>query len=177
VKIPSSVEIIGKGCFSRCKSLCEMTFETGCEAREIGDWAFQESNVKKIEIPEKCEILNGSSLVGIESVTICRGNSFFILENNVMYSKDGKRLIRYFGGGNEFTIKKNVEIIGKECFSHCESLCEVRFETGCKVREIGRSAFCRSGLKSVKIPSSVEILGKSCFYWCKSLCVITFESG
>jgi hypothetical protein len=72
-------------------------------------------------------------------------------------------------------------VIGKGCFYWCKSLCEVTFEGGSKLKEIGESAFPSTAIKSIQLPTNVEVnhlvIGKGCFYWCKSLCDVTFEPG
>jgi hypothetical protein len=53
-----------------------------------------------------------------------------------------------------------VEMLGKSCFSGCESLSTVTFESGSQLSSIAQSAFsfC-SSLSSIFVPSSVEMLG------------------
>jgi hypothetical protein len=79
VMIPADVCEIGTKCFYSCKSLCEVTFETGSKLKEIGNKAFYRTNLAKIEIPSKCEVLTGGSLMGVKSVTISRENPFFAI--------------------------------------------------------------------------------------------------
>jgi hypothetical protein len=74
-------------------------------------------------------------------------------------------------------IPSNVEKIGEWCFSRCESLSEMIFESGSKLKDIGNSAFSDSGIKSIRIPSNVEKIGKCCFSRCESLSEMIFESG
>jgi hypothetical protein len=45
------------------------------------------------------------------------------------------------------------------------------------LERIEESAFSKSGLKSILIPSSVVVLGKESFYSCESLGSVTFENG
>jgi hypothetical protein len=62
-------------------------------------------------------------------------------------------------------IPSSVEKLGKWCFSRCESLSTVTFESSSKFSSIEQSAFgdC-SSLSSICIPSSVEKLDKDVFY-------------
>jgi hypothetical protein len=70
-----------------------------------------------------------------------------------------------------------VKDIGPECFCNCNDLCEVTFESGCKLESIGNYAFTLSGLRQIQIPSGVKNIGFGCFLGCKSLEEVTFESG
>ena len=57
----------------------------------------------------------------------------------------------------------NVNTIGKDAFSKCESLKSVTIKEG--VKSIGETAFYQcTSLESLKIPSSVEKLGDAVFY-------------
>jgi hypothetical protein len=75
------------------------------------------------------------------------------------------------------SIPRNVEILGSGCFSYCESLSSITFESNSRLTQIESKAFSSSSLQSILIPTNVEILGSKCFYDCKSLSTITFESN
>jgi hypothetical protein len=74
------------------------------------------------------------------------------------------------------SIPNNVEKIEDMCFSYCESLCGVFFQSESKLKEIdhstfGSTSFFRSSvIKSVRIPNNVEKIGNYCFCECISLC-------
>jgi hypothetical protein len=59
------------------------------------------------------------------------------------------------------------------CFSKCNSLTSVTFESNSKLQRIEESAFVGSGLRPIHVPASVEVLCKLCFYCCTSLTSIT----
>jgi hypothetical protein len=44
------------------------------------------------------------------------------------------------------------------------------------LKEIGDSAFSKSGIKSIRIPNNVEKIGNWCFFACESLYEVVFES-
>jgi hypothetical protein len=178
IGIPSNAEVIGEFCFSGCNSLCGVTFEAGSKLKEIGRSAFHATGVDRLEIPAHCEILTGLSLDGLKSVTISKGNKSFILRDDFVMNLSGTALIRYFGGDERIVIKSCVEIISEGCFLHCKPVCEVSFESGSNLKEIGKLAFyCMCAIKSIQIPSNVEVIGEYCFFLCQSLCEVTFESG
>jgi hypothetical protein len=75
-------------------------------------------------------------------------------------------------------IPSSIEAISKFCFSRCENLLRVTFESGCKIATFGESAFSYcSSLQSIFIPSSIEGISKKCFTLCEKLSQLTFESG
>lgn len=58
----------------------------------------------------------------------------------------------------------SVEVIGKDCFYSCESLCSVTFESGSCLRKIRENAFCGSeSLREIEIPAGVELIECECF--------------
>jgi hypothetical protein len=57
VRIPSSVEFIGKYCFADCKYLCVLEFEPGSQLRRVEKCAFSKTGLKKIEFPASAEFI------------------------------------------------------------------------------------------------------------------------
>jgi hypothetical protein len=74
-------------------------------------------------------------------------------------------------------IPLSVEVIGKDCFGECRSLCEIVFQPSCRLMSFGDRAFFHSGLRSVRICRDVEAIGIYCFYGCGVLSQVIFESG
>jgi hypothetical protein len=50
IEIPSNIEMIGDWCFSDCKSLCEITFESISKLKEIGKNAFS-NRLECVKVP------------------------------------------------------------------------------------------------------------------------------
>jgi hypothetical protein len=151
VTIANNVEKIGENCFCKCKSLSEVIFESGSKLKEIGKWAFCESD-KELVFPGFIDVARKRYIV---------------------------KEISGFGkwNGIRVTIANSVEKLGEQCFFQCESLSEVIFESESKLKEIGNWAFCYSGLESIRIPNNIEKLGEYCFWGCNSLSEVIFESG
>jgi hypothetical protein len=66
---------------------------------------------------------------------------------------------------------------GSEEICDLLGLTAVTFESGSRLERIEKSAFLRSGLQSIVIPSSVIVFSESSFSWCKSLESGIFETG
>jgi hypothetical protein len=77
--------------------------------------------------------------------------------------------------GRRFWIASFYEAICERCFSGCKSLASVTFDADTKVSRFEGSAFSKSGLTSIHIPSSVEMTCESCFSECKSLASVTHD--
>jgi Pyruvate/2-oxoacid:ferredoxin oxidoreductase delta subunit len=74
-------------------------------------------------------------------------------------------------------IPHHVQILCSSCFSYCNSLSSISFETESELIRIDSCSFhgC-SSLKSITIPHHVQILCSSCFSDCNSLSSISFET-
>jgi hypothetical protein len=171
------IEVIGDCCFIWNEFVNEIVFEEDSELRKIEGFAFRETKVTKIEIPSKCEVLDGSSFWNnMKTVTISRSNRFLKIAESFVMSRDGKRLIRYLGSEAKVRIRKEIEVIVDGCFATCEFVREVEFEEGSRLQRIGKCAFRETGLRRLSIPSSVEVLGLECFANCQSLYAVSFEN-
>jgi putative transposon-encoded protein len=150
-------------------------FEAPSSLKEIGRVAFYLSAVRSIEIPEKCNVLDGA-LHRMKSVSVSGRNPFFIAEGETIISVDKKKLIHYFGSSSRIVIPKSVEVIGGLCFLYRHSMSEVIFEGNSKLKRIDESAFWWTALKSIRITATVELIGEHCFWWCSSLTEVIFEA-
>jgi hypothetical protein len=101
IRIPPKVEFIGEGCFLDCRSLSEVIFETPSSLREIGRSAFEDSAVGSIEIPEKCNTLEGA-LIGVQSISVSNLNPFFVVDGEMVMTVEKKQLIHDFGSSPRF---------------------------------------------------------------------------
>jgi hypothetical protein len=174
VVVKKEVEVIGEDCFWNRESLREVVFEEESELKEIKDCAFSGTKVANLEIPSKCQILNGLSLNDVKSFTVSKENPFFVIEDSFLKSYDGKRLIWCMGSEYQVVVKKEVEVIGEKCFCYGD-LREVIFEKPSKVQRFERKAFFGCDLRRMVIPASVEVIGEKCFSRCSSLCEVVYE--
>ena len=92
-------------------------------------------------------------------------------EYGVMYSRDGKKLLKvYFSlcGEEEYVVREETEVICDGAFRYCKSLQSVTIPNS--VTKIGDKAFekCVS-LQSITIPNSVKSIGNSAFLFCTHL--------
>ena len=105
-------------------------------------------------------------------------NSQYKVENQVVYSKDGERLVMYNSTKpeNSFIVPNTVSIIDPCAFDNAQRLEYVIISNG--IKEIGEMAFsgCEK-LTSVVIPNSVNEIGSSAFEYCENLNNVSFPSG
>ena len=142
VTVPSGVKAIGESAFYGLGGLASVALPASVTS--IGDQAF-----------DFCG--------GLKSVSVDADNAMFRARDGMLYSKDGKRLIRGVGGIVE--IPPDVKDIGDGAFSGCEGLAAVLIPPS--VTSIGDRAFSGCGaLPSVTIPASVEFIGVGAFENC-----------
>jgi hypothetical protein len=67
--IPRNVEILGSRCFSSCKSLSSIPFESNSYLTRIESYAVYESSLQSIVIPSNVEILGSKCFSDCESLS------------------------------------------------------------------------------------------------------------
>ncbi len=192
IVIPDSVREIGNMAFYACSSLESVTFGNSLEV--IGDEAFLHCGLlSDVELPDSLITIGDSAFASCESFktfTISKsvekvGDNFvmgcpdlekiYVDEANecykdidgILYSKDGKILIKYPEGRDisGFVIPEGVTTIYKSAFINTHfSDC---FEIPEGVTHIGEEAFF--GCPAIYIPSSVVSIADNAFYLCWGL--------
>ena len=103
-------------------------------------------------------------------------------EYGVLYSKDGKRLLKGNKTLTEYTVRKGTRVICDGAFGAifaffgCSSLTSLTLPSS--LQSIGDCAFsgCKS-LTSLTLPSSLQSIGDRAFYGCNSLTSLTLPSS
>ena len=105
----------------------------------------------------------------LEKIEVAEKNQFYMAEDGVLFTKDGKRLIRCPEKKNgSYIISDRVSVIDSWAFASCNRLTEVNLGRG--IHRIGDYAFwgC-SGLTKLEIPRAAEKLGKGFVRNCSGL--------
>lgn len=177
VEIPASVEIIDYGAFWDCDDLITVTFGEDSKLTTIGENAFYGcQNLKSIRIPDGVTTLGDDVFGGCTSLTtlnIPKGLEEFSL-GMIEYCDNLETITvdpgnpKYHNAGN-CVIETEAETVLKG------------FKTSVipavGVKRIGHSAFVRSSLTSINIPSNIVEIGPYAFDSCTELTTITFSEG
>ena len=143
----------------------------------IGDYAFRSQLVETIVIPESVVYIGNNPFASCDNLAkiVCLSNRF-VVQNNVLYSSDMKRLIHFGFKGNSFCVPDGVRIIGDSAFEYCKTIEQVHIPSS--VISIGQCAFygCNH-LKSVSFHQSVVEIAYDAFYNCESLDHIYIPKG
>lgn len=143
----------------------------------IGDYAFRSQLVETLVIPESVVYIGNNPFASCDNLAkiVCLSNRF-VVQNNVLYSSEMKRLIHFGFKGNSFFVPDGVRIIGDSAFEYNKTIEQVHIPSS--VISIGHCAFygCNH-LKSVSFHQSVVEIAYDAFYNCESLEHIYIPKG
>lgn len=111
----------------------------------------------------------------VTSFSVNSNNKYFKSVDGVLYTKNGKKLVRFPSGRKgSFVVPDTVTTISQDAFRN-SSLTSIQIPDS--VNAIGNSAFYNSKkLQTINIPSKVTALRKNMFYHCRSLTTVTLPS-
>ena len=153
VTLPNTVNAIDKCAFNSCGKLPSLTLPDSLEYLDCS--AIYDTALTSLHLPKSLSQLiipEPYNLDGITEFTAHPENVYFSAENGVLFSKNGKKLIRYPAGKTEtdYTVPDGV-------------------------KEISDLAFYRAtNLTSVTVSEGVEAIGEDAFRGCKKLQALAF---
>ena len=203
LKIPSTVQFIGKNAFEQNAQLTSVTFDSPSKVETIESSAFRNCvNLKEITIPNSVRYLKekvfegcaklekitiGSNVeelgdnlftkcVSLKNIIVDSSSTYFKAVDNVIYSADGKELVYYstLKETKDYEILEGVETIRHDSFVESK-LHSVHFPFS--LRRIESNAFQGNRyLKQLTLPHYVEEIGHSAFAGCRLLENVTITS-
>ena len=174
IEIDEGIKVIGRLCFED-KNITNITLPDSLE--EIGSLAFSRTQQKDLRLGKNIKKLTTGFLYwsNITELTIAEENPYYVVENDVLYSKDNKDgkkelllIIEPSGAVTEFEIPYGVTKIGRQAFYNQNKMTKVIVPETVKEIDKGAFGYCKS-LTNINIPSSVEKIGEGCFDSCKNL--------
>ena len=196
IDIPASVKIIEDAAFTGCNVLETITLHEGLET--IGKEAFSCCwALNEFHIPASVTMIGAGAFrlcyaLTAENFTIDPGNTFFRIEDGVLFTYDYDILNTYLytNSGAEYTVPEDVReiadyafednlnltyvrlprwlrVIGEYAFDDCENL--VTADLPNKLTTIGKFAFSCTAISVVRIPGNVTKIEDWTFSWCPNL--------
>ena len=180
VTLPDSITSIKYCAFFDCNEL--KTINMPANLTSIGDNAFAKCNYfESFEIPKTVTEIEGNpfnACQNLKNLSVETGNTAFIAEEGVLYTRDKSVLICFPAGkaDEEFSVPTGVSKIGNEAFYGCENLKSVSIPNS--ITSIGEYSFgsCTS-LTSIDISEGVTYIGNSCFLGCEALASVTLPES
>ena len=108
--------------------------------------------------------------VNLESITVDESNTEYDSIDGVLFTKDGKTLIKYpeNKSGTQYSVPTGTMTIGENAFNNCDNLTKVTLNEG--LTQISQAAFSDcSALSEMIIPDGVTNVGACSFYGCSAL--------
>ncbi|MBP5622905.1 MAG: leucine-rich repeat domain-containing protein [Thermoguttaceae bacterium] len=157
-----------------------------------------------VEIPASVSSIGGGAFGAcraLAAINVAEDNAYFRSIDGVLFTKDGKTLIKYPEGkdGENYSVPEGVQTLFDYAFGKCPSLKSVvlpesattigdrafsecyalsSFAVPENVETIGGYAFAEcSSLTSIVIPEKVSSIGRAAFSRCASLISIEVEEG
>ena len=149
--LPAGIEL-GEGVFSSCLFLDRVTLAEGVKTLPQATFAACFS-LRSITFPASVEYIGPRIFINCPSLSkieVAEGNQNYMTIDNVLFTKDRKKLITY--------------PIGQQ-----KDIYEIPYGT----REIQGGAFYGSSLKSINIPLSVDTIASQAFFLCENLTSIS----
>lgn len=162
ITLPDTLKTISEYAFKGCYNLKGINIPEGVE--KIGSKAFSEcSNLTYINIPDSIESIEGSAFDGCNSLNgYVYGNSVYLGNSNNNY------LVLWKGTDSSIsscTVAASTKIICSGAFKEYKSLSSLTFEENSSLKTIGSAAFyyCSALKTEIVIPEGVEFIGSSAF--------------
>ena len=155
ITLPSTLRKVGREALFFCDKLRQVTIEEGVE--QIGSFAFNGcSALSSCRLPASLKQVGDALFVncsGLQEVTVSPDSHDFSIEDNVLFSKDGTRLIQQLvDDKEEYVIPAHVTSIGRSPFRYISRLRSLTIPA--TVTDIGNYVFGNcTGLTDVYTPA------------------------
>ena len=165
VEIPDSVTNIETSAFENCSNLKTVKFSNNLQ--EIGQWAFSDTNLEKVILPNSVKIISPFAFRNCKSlVSVVMPAELEKIEKSTFYGCESL---------NDISMNAKLKSIGPNAFSYCSSLKTINLPAS--LLEIKQRAFESSGLESVVLPGKMTTIETYTFVMSQNLKEITIPAS
>ncbi|BFU19307.1 leucine rich repeat protein, BspA family protein [Entamoeba histolytica HM-1:IMSS-B] len=164
--IPNSVEVLGDSIFYECTSLCNISLSTNIKV--LPENLFGDCRaLKTIHIPSSITQIGNNCFENCDSISeIVIPNSVIHWGENCFCSCESLTSVILYGQ----------KVIPNDCFSRCNNLISVEFDTS--LERIGNKSFFNCmRLSKINLVTSLKEIGTRAFSWCNALKQIDIPSS
>lgn len=171
IVLPNSVSTMGIWAFANCTSLSSVTLSE--KLGELKSNVFRNcKNLREIHIGKELNTIDGDAFydcTSIMSFSVDEQSPFFTQDGGVLYTKD-MSVLKIFPMAlyvNEFRIPNGVMTIGEYAFENNKNIKKIVLPES--VTRIETSAFNRTAIQSINLPSKLTEIQMWAFANCKEL--------
>lgn len=179
IVLPNTVRTMNMFAFSGCTSLSSVTLSE--KLTELKTNAFGSCpNLREIHIGKELSAIDGDAFADCSSImafSVDEENPFFTQDGGVLYTKD-MSVLKIFPLAlyvKEFRVPDGVKTIGEYAFRDNKNIKVVVLPES--ITKIETSAFYRSAIRSINLPSNLKVIKMFAFANCKNLESIILPSG
>ena len=200
VSLPDTVKEIDYAAFADATNLQKINLGNGLES--IGTYAFQNVALTSILLPDSLTTIENYAFYGVTTLeelripknvqtiksnpaysttvkrfTVDSQNTFFAVQDGILFSKDMTSLVGYPPGktDREYVIPSSVTSLGDYAFSTAKNLQKITVPNN--VTTLGEGAFSKTGITNITLPESITNIGFFQFYNCENLEEVTVNSN
>lgn len=163
VRISSGVRVISEQAFWECVAL--KSIEIPDTVTEIAFGAFMDTGLTSIHIPASVTSIGVRALrsYSMQAITVDAANPVYKDVDGVLFSKDGKTLVRYpTGRSGSYVVPDGVVVIGEEAFERSKNLSAVTLSDSVTMLNTCAFNMCYA-LPSMDL-NNVVTVGEKAFY-------------
>ena len=159
--LPESLKVIGESAFYGCSSLTSIVVPDS--VRKIAERAFDRcSALTSVFIPKRVKKIGLGAFGGcpsLKSFEVDENNRNYRSDDGVLFSKDGKTLVKVPGGASleTFFVSNEIKKIRRDAFYACRSLQSIDVaEDNLNYRSIDGVLFSKDGKELVEFPEGMK---------------------
>lgn len=157
IKLPKTIEIIGKSAFGDCGQLSKIEFPSSLV--ELGESCFYDTGLLDVKFPEKLQVIPSSAFLSTNIYNLTIPGNIKVIETHAFDNCDVLRYVKLGQGVND---------IKASAFSGCNNLTSIIFPES--LLSIGDHAFAGCGFKKItNLPYNLSYIGQGAFRICQNL--------